>query len=383
MPSKKLLLLALVLVLFATLALGQQDAVFTSGVDVVNVLATVRDRHGRLVNGLTKDDFLLKEDGQPQTIRYFSRQADLPLTVGLLVDTSLSQRRIIGQERSASAEFLARVLDETKDQAFLIRFDFDVELLQDLTSSKKLLQQALGDLHLPSERVFRTGGSQSRRDPVYGGRQLGGQPYDRQFPGGGIPGDPFPGGIPGRRFPRGRRGGNIPGGPTGRTGSGMVGTAMYDAVYLAADEVLRDQAGRKAMILISDGVDMGSTLDSAAAIEAAQRADTVIYAVHYSDDEGYRLQAGTRTGPDGWRPRGEYALETLCNQTGGRLYKLSGDMTLAGIFGQIEEELRNQYSIGYTPTNNSDSTGFRRITLNVKDGSAKVYSRAGYYPRPK
>jgi len=347
---------------------------------VVNLLATVRDRHGQLVNDLAQGDFLLREDGKPQTIRYFSRQADLPLTVGLLVDTSLSQRRIIEQERSASYEFLARVLDETKDQGFVVRFDFDVELLQDLTSSRRLLQQALGGLRLPSERVFRTG-----RDQPYGGQPFGGQQYDLQFPGGGIPGGPFPGGTPGRRFPRGgRRGGGGPGGPTA-AGSGAIGTAMYDAVYLAASEVLRDQAGRKAMILISDGVDMGSKVGSAEAIEAAQRADTVIYAIHYSDDEGYQLQAGRRpsAASAGWRPRGEYALETLCNQTGGRLYRLSGDVTLAGIFEHIEEELRNQYSIGYTPTNDSASTEFRRITLTVKDGKYKVFSRAGYYPQPK
>jgi VWFA-related protein len=156
-------------------------------------------------------------------------------------------------------------------------------------------------------------------------------------------------------------------------------------VYLAAGEVLHEQAGRKAMILISDGVDMGSKVDSAAAIEAAQRADAVIYAIHYSDDEGYQMQAGGRpsAGSGGWRPRGEYALETLCNQTGGRLYRLSGDITLAGIFEQIEEELRNQYSIGYTPANDRGSTEFRRITLAVKHAKHKVFSRAGYYPRPK
>jgi VWFA-related protein len=132
MRLTRLLLPALALALFVMAALGQEDAVFKSGVDVVNVLATVRDSHGRLVNDLTQEDFLLNEDGQPQTIRYFSRQADQPLTVGLLVDTSLSQRRILDQERSASYEFLARVLDESKDQAFVIRFDFDVALLQDL-----------------------------------------------------------------------------------------------------------------------------------------------------------------------------------------------------------------------------------------------------------
>jgi Ca-activated chloride channel family protein len=122
-------------------------------------------------------------------------------------------------------------------------------------------------------------------------------------------------------------------------------------------------------------------VEAAEAIEAAQRADVVIYAVHYSDEEGYRMQAGRTAGRDGWRPRGEYALETLCNQTGGRLYRLSDELTLAQVFEQVEQELRNQYSIGYTPTNDSESGEFRRIALSVKDGKYKVSTRAGYYPR--
>lgn len=345
---------------FAFAALAQEDAVFKSGVDVVNLLATVRDSQGRLVNDLTKDDFILKEDGKLQTIRYFERQADLPLTVGLLVDTSLSQRRILEQERSAGSEFFARVLDESKDQAFVLSFDFEVELLQDLTGSKALLQRSLQGLELPTGRVYRTGP----------GIPLLGVEAKQQFPGGGIPTGPFPRDRSRKRFPRGRRG-----------GGGAIGTAMYDAVYLAAGEVLQDQVGRKAMVLISDGVDMGSKVSAPEAIEAAQRADVVIYAVHYSDDEGYRMQAGRTASRDGWRPRGEYALETLCNQTGGKLYRLDGETSLAAAFKQIEEELRNQYSIGYTPTSDSDSTEFRRITLSVKDRKHKVSSRAGYYPR--
>ena len=365
MPSTKLLPAGL-LALLTVAAAAQEDAVFTSGVEVVNLLAAVRDSQGRLVNDLTQDDFTLREDGKLQTIRYFSRQADLPLTVGLLVDTSLSQRRIIEQERSAGSEFFAGVLDETKDQAFVLSFDFEVDLLQDLTGSKALLQRALQDVELPTGRVYRT-------RPV---KPLQWIEPQRQFPGGGSPQYPFPGDTGRRRLPRGRRGG----GPGAGSAGGAIGTAMYDAVYLAAREVLHDQVGRKAVVLISDGVDMGSKVDALEAIEAAQRADVVIYAVHYSDDEGYRMQAGRTASRDGWRPRGEYALETLCNQTGGRLYRLADESALAGTFEQIEEELRNQYSIGYTPTNDSNSTEFRRITLSVKDKKHKVAARAGYYP---
>ena len=153
----KVLPAALAIAGLAAAALAQQDAVFKSGVDVVSLLATVRDSRGQLVNDLTKEDFILKEDGKLQTIRYFERQADLPLTVGLLVDTSLSQRRILEQERSAGSEFFSRVVDETKDQAFVLSFDFEVKLLQDLTNSKALLQRGLQDLELPEGRVYRTG----------------------------------------------------------------------------------------------------------------------------------------------------------------------------------------------------------------------------------
>ncbi len=118
-------------------------------VKVVNVLATVRDKHGKIMNGLTKDDFTLTEDGRPQTIRYFSRETDLPLTLGLLVDTSMSQRRVLGEERSASQSFLAQMLREDKDKAFVIHFDREVELLQDLTASHEKLQAALESLEAP------------------------------------------------------------------------------------------------------------------------------------------------------------------------------------------------------------------------------------------
>ncbi len=240
MRFAKVLPAGLVLAGFAVAALAQEDAVFKSGVDVVSLLATVRDGQGRLVNDLTKDDFVLKEDGQLQTIRYFERQADLPLTVGLLVDTSLSQGRILEQERSAGSEFFSRVVDESKDQAFVVSFDFEVELLQDLTSSKALLQRALQDLELPAGRVYRTGPARplqwsSPWPSNWSSRWI--EP-SQQFPGGGIP-NPFPRDRSRRRLPRSPRGG----GPSGG-GGGAIGTSMYDAVYLAANEVLNDQVGR-------------------------------------------------------------------------------------------------------------------------------------------
>ena len=220
-------------------------------VKVVNVLATVRDKHGKIVNGLTKDDFTLTEDGRPQTLKYFARETDLPLTLGMLVDTSMSQRRVLNEERDASQSFLAQVLREDQDKAFVIHFDHEVELLQDLTSSHEQLRSALESLQTPQ--------------------------FTRTSGGGGSGG---PGSGPGRGS--GRRGG---------------GTLLYDAVYLASDEMMQKQPGRKAVIVLSDGVDMGSKESLEAAIESAQRANTIVYSILFKDDEAYGNGGGFgRTG---------------------------------------------------------------------------------------
>src|SRR5580658_3699099 len=210
-------------------------------VKTVSVLATVRDKHGKIVSDLTKDDFQLDEDGRPQTINYFAHESDLPLRLGLLVDTSLSQRKVLDQERSASYSFLDKLLRQDKDLAFVIHFDREVELLQDFTPSRPQLQAALQKLSTPQ---FDGGGGSSS-----GGGNGGG--------GGGGRG-------------RGSRGG---------------GTLLYDAVFLASDELMSKQQGRKALIILSDGVDHGSKETLAEAIATAQRADTIIYSILFADDE--------------------------------------------------------------------------------------------------
>ncbi len=130
---------------------AQQSPTYSSDVSVVNVLATVRDKKGKIVSDLKQDDFRLEDEGHPQSIRYFARETGLPLTLGLLVDTSMSQRRVLPQERSASYRFLDQVLRPDKDQAFILHFDHEAELLADLTSSRQKLQNALGMLELPQQ----------------------------------------------------------------------------------------------------------------------------------------------------------------------------------------------------------------------------------------
>lgn len=218
-----------------------QDTQFSTSVNVVNVLATVSDKQGKIIHDLAQDEFTLQEDGRPQTIRYFSQQSDLPLTLGLLLDTSGSQTRVLDRERNASYEFFEHILREDKDKAFLIHFDREVELLQDLTSSRKDLEAALRDA-ASSDRP-----------------QL-----NRRTPGT----SPSPGGGGGRG--------------QGRGGGG--GTAMYDSIFLAADEILKKQQGRKAVVLLSDGVDRGSKTTIGGAIESAQRADMLVYSIRFADD---------------------------------------------------------------------------------------------------
>lgn len=357
--------------LFACVLLQAQQPTFSTDVKVVNVLATARNKQGQIVRNLTKDDFILEENGRPQVIRYFGQETDLPLTLGLLVDTSLSQARVLEEERDASYAFLDDMLRD-KDSAFVIHFEGEVELLQDLTSSRKQLEAALRTLHVPE--LQRRGG--------------GGWPHimHLQWPGGG---GQWPPGS-GSPWPGGRRGGRRPWPDDGppQTLSG-TGTALYDAVFLASDELMRKQAGRKALIILSDGVDNASKVSLETAAEAALRSDTVIYSILYSDDLAYGPRGGFGGGPWGGggrfpmpesHPDGKRILERLSKETGGRIFEASKKQTVEQIYSIIQEELRNQYSLGYTP-DPDPGPGYRKIRVTAKQKDITVHAREGYYAR--
>ncbi len=324
-----------------------QNPTFSAGVKVVNLFATVRDKQGTIVKDLAKDDFLLDEDGRPQVIRYFSQESNLPLTVGLLVDTSGSTRRVLPDERMAAYRFLEQTLrDKENDMAFLIHFDFDVELLQDLTSSRQKLENALDQLQTSDGRLSQRG-------------QWGG--------GGGYPGGGYPGGGQ-------RRGG---------------GTCLYDSVLLASDEILKKQAGRKAIILLTDGEDNGSKVSLSRAVESAERADTLVYSILFEDPDmnfnpggfgGYGRRG--RMPPMGGtnRPNGKKILQEISQETGGRFFEVSRRMPIQKVFEAIEEDLRNQYSLGYTPDRSDTSGEYRRIHLSAKPKNLIVQTREGYFP---
>jgi VWFA-related protein len=292
---------------------AQDATTFSTDIRVVNLLVTVRDDRGHLVQNLTKDDFSIEENGRPQTIRYFSQESNLPLTLGLLIDTSISQRRLLREERTASYRFLEQVLRPDKDRAFVIHFDREVELLQDLTSSPDRLDRALAQLETP------------RRDRRRGGPDIG-------------------------RWAQG-------------------GTELYDSVLLASDEIMRRQTGRKALILLTDGVDNGSKIGLARAIESAQRVDTLVYSILFSDRQAYDGAYANLSGKN--------VLGRISRETGGNFFEVSASQPISTIYAQLQEELRNQYSIGYTP-DSSAGTGFRRIRVATRSGLA-VVTRTGYF----
>lgn len=296
-------------------------------VELVNILFTVHAKKGgALIPNLEKNDFTVSEDGKQQTIQHFSRETDLPLTLGLLIDISASQTRLIEIERDAASAFFSNVIRQ-KDEAFLISFGKDTELLQDYTNSPRLLTAALRDL---------------QGDGIT--PMLGGGPVNQ-------------GPVPTMGTPK--------------------GTLLYDAVYLASNEKLKSEVGRKALILVTDGEDQGSTYNLRTAVEAAQKADAIIYSIYYVDRAFYS-GGGFMIGGGG----GESELRKMSEQTGGRVFTVSNKHPLSEVFKQIQEELRNQYSIGYESTNSKRDGTFRHIEIKVDNSDYKVQARDGYYATP-
>jgi VWFA-related protein len=303
----------------------QSAATLKVNVNVVQLFFNVKDKRGALIPNLTKSDFQILEDGKPQTIKYFAAESNLPLTLGILIDSSGSQARVLDMEKQVGGEFLSQILRE-KDLAFVLSFDIDADLLQDFTSSVHSLKAALNQARI------NTGG---------GG-------------GGGIPG---------------LGGGTVP------TPGGPKGTVLYDAVYLASHDELSQQVGRKAMILLTDGQDEGSHYKIKDAIEAAQKSDSIVYVLLCADRGFYGGFGGYS---------GEGDMKKLTQETGGRVIEVGNKYEkLKEGFDQIANELRSQYNIGYTPSNPALDGTFRKVEIHATDKDYKIQSRAGYYAVPK
>jgi len=275
-------------------------------VNLVNLFATVRDKHKAIVTGLTQDDFQVYEDGQLQEITNFSAESNLPITLGILMDTSGSEYYMLSGEKEAGSRFLGRVLRKG-DLAMIMTFDTDVDLLADFTDDRGLLDRAINRAKI-------------------------------NVPVGGV----------------------IVQGPLPTSGSG--GTNFYDAVYLAAHDKLSSEAGRKAIVVLTDAEDTGSKLQLGDAIEAAQRTDTVVHILLVAADGGDQSVA-----------------RRLTDDTGGRMIIVRSERNLEQAFDQISEELRSQYTIGYTPTNKKHDGSYRKIRVEMKNKDYSVLTRRGYY----
>ena len=298
---------------------AEDPSVIKVDVGLVNVLFNVRTKKGGLVPDLPKEEFTILEDGKEQKIKAFTRESNLPLTIGLLVDVSRSQERLIGIEQAASRQFFTSVL-KPKDLAFIISFGQDAELLQDFTNSGKLLSRALDQLKLNA--------------PVMA---------------------PQASPVPGAYSPR--------------------GTILYDAMVLASEEQLKGQVGRKVLVLITDGDDQGSRYSEKRAIEAAQRADAIVYSVYYVDRGFYQ---GRMT----FGGSGEGALRHISDDTGGRVYTVDRSHSLVEIYSEIERDVRSQYSIAYAPENSKQDGTFRKLEIRTSNKDFKVQARKGYYATP-
>lgn len=317
---------------------------------------TVRDKHGKIVPNLTKDDFVLNVDGAPQPINYFAHDSDLPLTLGLLVDTSRSMRNALNDERTASQKFLDQMVT-AKDKAFLIQFDREVDLVEDVTDSKDKLQRGLDQLGAPQFSGSSSGSADSGERHGAGG-----------------------------------------------------GTTLYDAIFLASSDVMAKQSGRKALVILTDGVDRGSKETLNSAVEAAQRSDTAVYAIYFKGEQaggvssGYP-QTGRRGGMGGGWPGGgggypggggrypggrggqgpssephvdgKKIMEQICGETGGFMFEAK-KQKFDDDFASIAEELRTQYVLGFTPAKDQTS-GYHKIALSTKSKDEFTQTRAGYY----
>jgi VWFA-related protein len=303
-----------------TVEADQPLTTFKANVQVVSLFFNVKDKHGALIPNLKKEDFAVSEDGKPQMIKYFGAESNQPLTLGLLIDTSGSQMRVLPMEQEVGAQFLRDVLTP-KDLAFVINFDIQVDLLQDYTSDTALLRRAL-----EKTRINDGGGSGS----------------------GGIAG----------------------------AGQGTIpvyqpkGTLLYDAVYLASDEKLAKETGRKAVILLTDGGDQGSDVKLADAIRAAQNAEVICYVIMIAD----------RGMTFGYEGAASSAMRKLAEQTGGRVIDVgNNEKKLRQAFNEIGLELRSQYMVGYVPTNLALDGKYRKIELKATNEEYKVQARKGYY----
>lgn len=288
-----------------------QGPTIKAQVNLVNLFVTVRDKSKRIVTDLKQQDFKIFEDSREEQIAFFSKEVTLPITLALLLDTSGSEQYMLPAIQDAGTRFLDRVLRKG-DEALVMSFDSDVDLLADFTEDRHQLDR----------------GIRQARINIPSGGSIGGNP-----------------------------------GPVGSRQ--ITGTALYDAIYLACNEKLNTEAGRKAIVIVTDAQDEGSKVRIEEAIEAAQRTDSVIHILLVADPHFGGGNGG--------------AAHKLTDDTGGRTIVVNSEKHLAQAFDQISEELRMQYTLGYYPSNTARDGKFRKIKVDMADKDLKVLARKGYY----
>ena len=305
---------ATVAVTLAIPAMPQEPAgqapVIKSQVSLVNLFATVRDKNKKIMANLKQEDFKISEDNQDQKIAFFSKEVALPITLAMLLDTSGSEQDMLSAIQEAGSGFIGRVIRKG-DEALIMSFDSNVDLMSDWTDERSQLERAIRKtrINVPDQ------GSRVGNPGPIGSRQI-------------------------------------------------TGTALYDAIYLACSEKLATEAGRKAIVIVTDAQDEGSKVKLEEAIEAAQRTDTVIHILLVVDPR-YGGNPGV--------------AHKLAEETGGRMISVRSEKKLVEAFDEISEELRSQYTLGYYPTNPARDGKFRKIKVDTASHELKVLARKGYY----
>jgi VWFA-related protein len=290
---------------------GQDEQVLKIGTQLVTVPFNVTDKKNRYINDLTKDDIEVLEDSKGQQVFSFERQTDLPITIAMLIDISGSQEYTLGDEVATGKTFFRRVLRPKKDLAAVVTFEHESVLVQDLTSDIDKLLRALDEVRVPAQSVTM------------------------------------------------RRGGTPP-----INNSGVGSTAMFDSIYSVSSELLRREAGRRVIILVTDGEDTSSAIKMREAIERTWRSEIIVYSIGIGGPMG--VDSGT--------------LKKIASETGGRAFFPKNSTDLDTAYAQIDEDLRSQYILAYTPANAVKDGSFRTIQVKIKNHSdLTVRHRRGYF----
>jgi Ca-activated chloride channel homolog len=304
------------------------DEVVKVETNLTSIFFTAADKNKRFISDLKAEDIRVLEDGQPQDIFTFQTNIDLPLSLAILIDTSASEERTLPDEKEAARAFLENMLRSSKDEAAVLSFTGETTLEQGFSGNLERLRRAIDRVEFIPPSGY-----------VGGGVIVNGTP------------------------------------PISGTNQSLAGsTAIWDAVWATSEELISTSAEhtRRAIILLTDGVDTSSRMKMHDAIERAQKADALIYAIGIGDRYSFNVNEGS--------------LKKIAEQTGGRAYFPRHERDLRDAFAQIQRDLREQYLVAYSPSNKSRDGSYRRIEIQLinpalRQRELKLNYRAGYFAK--